>query len=120
MRARHRDGPRQSKLIDIAEPLRYDFDSFTFVSRQICKGNRLRLVIGSLNSIYFEKNYNSGGPVSDETVRDARPVTVRIFHDESHPSALYVPIGQLGLALLPQGCASVSHQDQGLFGPVHA
>jgi hypothetical protein len=25
---------------------------------------------------------------------DARSVTVRLYHDRSHPSALYVPMGQ--------------------------
>jgi putative CocE/NonD family hydrolase len=97
IRARYREGLREPKLIHTADPLRYDFECFTFVSRQIGKGSRLRLVIGPINSIYFEKNYNSGGIVSEETMNDARSVTVRLFHDESHPSALYVPLGQAEL-----------------------
>ena len=44
--------------------------------------------------MYAEKNYNAGGVVAGESVADARTVTVRLFHDESHVSALYVPIGQ--------------------------
>jgi hypothetical protein len=47
-----------------------------------------------MNSIYTQKNYNSGGVVSDETMKDARPVTVKLLHDKAHPSALYLPIGQ--------------------------
>jgi hypothetical protein len=41
-----------------------------------------------------EKNYNTGGVVAAESVREARTVTVKLFHDAEHPSVLYVPIGQ--------------------------
>jgi len=94
MRARHREGLRAAKLVTTKDALRYDFNSFTFVSRQVAKGSRLRLVVGPMNSIYTQKNYNSGGVVSDETMKDARPVTVKLLHDKAHPSALYLPIGQ--------------------------
>jgi putative CocE/NonD family hydrolase len=94
MRARYRESPRAEKLIDTTEPLRYDFDRFMFTSRQIKAGSRLRLVVGPINSIYGQKNYNSGRVVATESRDDARVVTVRLFHDEAHPSALYVPFGQ--------------------------
>lgn len=94
LRARYRESLRTAKLIDTREPLRYDFEHFTFVSRQIRKGHRLRLTIGPIHSIYWQKNYNSGGVVAEESLQDARCVTVRLFHDETHPSALYVPLGQ--------------------------
>jgi putative CocE/NonD family hydrolase len=93
-RARYRDSLREAKLIRTREPLKYEFDGFTFTSRLVRKGSRLRLVIGPVNSIYSQKNYNSGGDVSSETLRDARPVTVKLFHDRAHPSTLFVPIGQ--------------------------
>jgi uncharacterized protein len=94
LRARYRESLREERLIGTTEPLRYDFERFMFVSRQVKAGHRLRLVVGPINSIYVQKNYNSGGVVSDESMRDARPVTVRLFHDEAHPSALHVPLGQ--------------------------
>jgi putative CocE/NonD family hydrolase len=94
LRARYRESLREPKLISTEQPLRYDFKNFTFVSRMIKKGNRLRLVISPAHSMYLEKNYNAGGVVAEESVKDARTVTVRLFHDKSHPSALYVPIGQ--------------------------
>jgi putative CocE/NonD family hydrolase len=93
-RARYRESERQAKLVTTREPLKYDFDGFTFTSRMIRKGSRLRLVIGPLNSTFSQKNYNSGGDVSSETMRDARPVTVKLYHDRAHPSTLFVPIGQ--------------------------
>ena len=94
LRARYRESLRQEKLITTREPLRYDFNHFTFVSRQIAKGSRLRLVVGPINSIYLEKNYNSGGEVAAESMKDARPVIVKLYHDHDHPSALYVPFGR--------------------------
>jgi putative CocE/NonD family hydrolase len=94
LRARHRVGLRIEKLIETRAPLRYDFDRFTFVSRRIKQGHMLRLVIGPNTSIVWQKNYNSGKPVADETMADARAVTVRLYHDAAHPSALIVPIGQ--------------------------
>jgi putative CocE/NonD family hydrolase len=94
LRARYRESLRSETLITTKEPLRYDFERFTFISRQIKRGSRLRLVFGPINSIYSQKNYNTGGIVSDESMRVARPVTVTLFHDQSYPSALYVPFGQ--------------------------
>ena len=93
LRARYRESLRKAKLIDTREPLRYDFEHFTFISRQILKGHRLRLVVGPINSIHWQKNHNSGGIVAEESMDDARPVTVRLFHDGTYPSALYVPFG---------------------------
>jgi uncharacterized protein len=93
-RARYRESPRTAKLVTTREPLRYDFNGFTFTSRMLRQGSRLRLVVGPVNSINSQKNYNSGGDVSSESVRDARTVTVKLYHDRAHPSALFVPVGQ--------------------------
>lgn len=95
IRARYRVSLREESLIDTKNPLRYEFERFPFVARCIPKGNRLRLVFGPVNSIYSQKNYNSGKPVAEETVNDANSVRVRLYHDQSHRSTLYVPIGQV-------------------------
>jgi putative CocE/NonD family hydrolase len=94
MRARYREGLREPKPVRTKGALRYDFERFTFVSRMIRKGSRLRLVISPVNSIFSEKNYNSEGVVAQETVRDARAVNVTLVHDRGHPSVLWVPVGQ--------------------------
>jgi putative CocE/NonD family hydrolase len=93
LRARYRQSLRAERLIDALEPLRYDFEHFTFVARLLARGSRLRLTIGPIHSIHSQKNYQGGGVLVEETLRDARPVTVRLFHDAAHPSALYVPYG---------------------------
>jgi putative CocE/NonD family hydrolase len=94
LRARYRQSWREPRLITTRAPLRYDFERFTFMSQQIKKGSRLRLLISPINSIFSEKNYNSGGEVSSESMQDARTVTVTLYHDAAHESALYVPMGQ--------------------------
>jgi putative CocE/NonD family hydrolase len=94
IRARYRESLRDAKLITTKAPLRYDFERFPFVSQEIKKGSRLRLVIGPVNSLYFERNYNTGGVVAAESMQDARTVAVTLYHDRAHPSALYVPLGR--------------------------
>ncbi|MGH8250033.1 MAG: CocE/NonD family hydrolase [Steroidobacteraceae bacterium] len=94
LRARYRESLRQARLPAKNAVLRYDFERFTFVSRLVKKGSRLRLVVGPINSIYFQKNYNSGGVVAEESIEDARTVTVTLHHGRARASALYVPVGQ--------------------------
>lgn len=95
-RARYRESPREARAVEPGKALRYRFDGFTFVSRVLGKGSRLRLVIGPINSLHAEKNYNSGGVVAEESAKDARKVAVTLYHDRSRPSTLYVPIGRAG------------------------
>ncbi len=92
IRARYRESLRSARLVRTAEPLRYDFERFPFMAWRLKRGSRLRLVIGPVNSIYSQKNYNSGGIVAEETAGDGRPVRVRLFHDPERPSVLQVPL----------------------------
>jgi len=98
LRARYREDIRDPKLIASSEAMLYEFRGFTFISRQVKKGHRLRLVIAPFGRLveasFTQKNYNSGGVVADESIADARPVTVILFHDPSHPSVLSVPMGR--------------------------
>jgi putative CocE/NonD family hydrolase len=92
LRARYRTSAREARLVRPGAIERYDFHAFTFVARRLGKGSRLRLAIGPVNSMYAEKNWNAGGVVAEESVRDARTVTVTLYHDAAHPSALSLPI----------------------------
>jgi len=92
MRARYRRSVREPRLVTPGAIERYDFPGFTWFSRQVSAGSRLRLVIRSPNSINLEKNYNSGGVVADESGADARTAHVTVYHDAAHPSALTIPI----------------------------
>jgi putative CocE/NonD family hydrolase len=91
-RLRYRESVRQEKPVNPGETVRCDFDPGLFIARRMAKGSRLRLVISAPNSIYFEKNYNSGGVVANETAKEAHTAHVRILHDADHASVLDVPI----------------------------
>src|SRR6185503_8626881 len=80
LRGRYRESTRSTRLVDTADTLQYDFKHFTFVARRLQRGSRLRLVVGPLDSIYLQRNYNTGGDLASESREHARPVTVRLFH----------------------------------------
>ena len=92
LRARYRESARSETLVTPGVITRYEFDKFTFFSRRIAKGSRLRLVLTSPNSIYMEKNYNSGGVVAEEGARDAHTAHITLYHDAEHPSSLELPL----------------------------
>jgi uncharacterized protein len=91
-RLRYRDSLREAKLVKTGEIVKCDFDPGLFVARQLMKGSRLRLVISSPNSIFWQKNYCSGGVVGEETAKDARTCHVQIYHDATHASAIQLPL----------------------------
>jgi putative CocE/NonD family hydrolase len=98
LRARYRGGLRAPALIGTREPLRYEFNRFTFASRLIKRGHALRLTVAPtgrlIEGLFAQRNFNAGGIVAQESIEDARAVTVRLFHDGAHPSALHVPTGR--------------------------
>lgn len=98
LRARYRVSDREERLIDTTEPLLYDFDSFTFVSRVVGQASRLRLVIAPAASMELQRSYNSGRPLAEESVADAQTVTVRLHHTARLASTLLVPIGRSATA----------------------
>ncbi len=92
LRARYRKSFTRAQRVTPGKIERYEFNHFTFFSRRIARHSRLRLLINSPNSIYFQKNYNSGGAVAEETARDARVAHVTLYHDAQHPSFLDAPV----------------------------
>jgi uncharacterized protein len=93
-RLRYRESLREPKLVKPGEIVRCDLNPGLFVARRLMKGSRLRLVISSPNSILWQKNYNSGGVVADETAKDARTAHMKIYHDPEHASAIQLRIGE--------------------------
>jgi len=91
-RLRYRESLREAKLVKPGEIVKCDFDPGLFVARRLMKGSRLRLVVYSPNSIFWQKNYNSGGVVADETAKDARTAHVKVYHDAQHASAIELPL----------------------------
>jgi putative CocE/NonD family hydrolase len=91
-RLRYRESLREAKLVKPGEIVKCDFDPGLFVARRLMKGSRLRLVVYSPNSIFWQKNYNSGGVVADETAKDARTAHIKVYHDALHTSAIELPL----------------------------
>jgi putative CocE/NonD family hydrolase len=91
-RLRYRESLREAKFVKPGEIVRCEFDPGLFVARRLMKGSRLRLVVSSPNSIFWEKNYNTAGVVADETASDARTAHVKIYHDNTHASAIQLPL----------------------------
>jgi hypothetical protein len=92
MRARYRESLRTAKPVEAGKIEKYVFDNFTFFSRKIAQGSRVRLLVRSINSPGAEKNYNSGGVVAAETGKDAKTAHISLIHDPEHPCALELPI----------------------------
>jgi len=92
LRARYRESKRVEKLVTPGEINLFTFDGFTFFSRRIARGSRLRLIISCPNTIYLEKNYNSGGVVAEESGKDGHIAHVTLYHDKDHPSCLELPL----------------------------
>ena len=92
MRARYRNSLRKEELAVPGEIDLYRFDRFSFFSRTVSKGSRLRLVIKCLNSPVWQKNFNSGGVVALETAKDARKAVITLHHDRGNPSVLELPV----------------------------
>lgn len=92
MRARYRNSMSRAELVKPSEINLYTFDTFDFFSRRLTRGSRLRLVFGPLNSPAWEKNYNSGGIVAEESARDARKARITLYHDARYPSRLVLPV----------------------------
>jgi putative CocE/NonD family hydrolase len=92
MRARYRESRERERLVEPGAVLPYRFDTFPFFSRLLAKGSRLRLFLRCPNTIYLQKNYNSGRVVANETIADARVAHVTVYHDAQRPSALTLPV----------------------------
>jgi putative CocE/NonD family hydrolase len=92
MRARYRKSLSRPERVTPGKVELYELDQSFFFSRRLTKGCRLRLIIHSLNVPYFQKNYNSGGVVADETAKDARKAVIKVFHDKRYPSCIELPV----------------------------
>src|SRR5262249_25839655 len=94
LRARYRNSLEKESLVPLSQPVRYDFSGFTWFSRRVAQGRRLRLGVSRINSSGVQKNYNSRGVVSDETAKDPRAAHGPLYHDAEHPSGLEIPVVQ--------------------------
>ena len=77
-------------------PERVVFDRFTFFSRQIAPGSRLRLFLRPANGLTQQRHYNGPGAVSLQAKEDARTAVVRLHMGPQTPSTLTLPVVTAG------------------------
>jgi putative CocE/NonD family hydrolase len=92
LRARYRRSLKEAEPLTPGEVNVYEFETFRFFARRVARGSRLRLVLSPVNSVYWERNYNGGGVVAEESGRDARVARVTLHHDTRRQSFLEVPL----------------------------
>jgi len=92
LRARYRNSLSKEELITPGKIQKYNFTSSFFLVRKLQKGSRIRFIFRALNNPFWQKNFNSGGKVEEETAEDAKIATIKLYHDKEHPSYIEIPI----------------------------
>lgn len=91
LRARFRSSLARPSLVTPGKPFLARFE-LPFIARDVPAGSRLRLVVRSLHSLFLARNFNGGGEVAAESVRDARTAQVEVLGSEAHPSFVEVAV----------------------------
>ena len=91
LRTRYRHSLWKAELVKPGKRERYEFE-FPFFARQVERGSRLRLLVTGLNSLWWERNYHTGGVVADEGAADARTAHLTLHHDKDYASYLELPV----------------------------
>lgn len=94
-RARYRQSYREAVLIDTDAPQLFEFDVFSFASRRLVKGSKLRFVFDAPNSIYIQRNYNSSKPVAQQTPDDSLVSEITMVLGGPDGAALTLPLRTL-------------------------
>lgn len=92
LRARHRDGLREVRMMEAGVVEKLLFKRFYWFSRRVAKDSRLRLFIRPANGLQQQRHYNAAKPVHEQTAEDARTATVRLHHSDEYPSRLVLPV----------------------------
>jgi len=92
MRARYRNSLEKPELVTLGTINQYKFDGFFYNVRELSKGSRLRFTLTAINSHQFQKNYNSGGVVSEESSEDAVTAEISLHHSGKYQSFITLPV----------------------------
>jgi putative CocE/NonD family hydrolase len=103
LRARFREGTE--RLVEPGRVARYRSTRAWWNSIRLPAGSRLRLVVGPVDSEYWQRNFNSGGRLGHETAKDARVATVEIVHGGRQSSTIDLPIAPAADAVPPSRVA---------------
>jgi uncharacterized protein len=89
VRARYRESTARPSPIEPGQVYEYTID-LGATANVFTAGHRIRLEISSSNFPRFDRNPNTGRPVSGEA--ELRPAMQTIFHDATRPSHVVLPI----------------------------
>ena len=89
LRARYRESTKEATPIVPGEIYRYEIDLWA-TSNVFKAGHRIRVYVSSSNFPRFNRNPNTGAPISGS--QGMVKATQTIYHDAAHPSALVVPL----------------------------
>lgn len=94
LRLRYRDGLAR-EVFDHSAPFRATFENLPFVARRLAEGSCVRLTLRTLCSIHFQRNFQGGGTVDDESAAEARAGFITVHHDAVHISLVDLPLAAL-------------------------
>ena len=92
LRARYRESLEEATLAIPGEVALYRFKNSFFTHRKLLKSSRIAVHIEPLDPFSFQRNYNSGKDVSEETKADAVTAKVSLHHSKKYPSYLKLPV----------------------------
>lgn len=91
LRARFRKSLSKPELLDPGAIYEYEI-TLGHTAMVFLAGHKLRLDVTSSNFPAFDRNSNSGKPLTQTQLTDIRPSRQMIFHDSSRPSRVTLPV----------------------------
>jgi len=95
VRARHREPGGPEVLLEPDAIYRFELNLGS-ASWRFAPGHRLRLEVSSSSFPRYSRNANSRVHPNNARFSDFRVAVQRVFHDRDHPSALLLPLVELG------------------------
>jgi putative CocE/NonD family hydrolase len=94
IRARYRESSTEPKPITPDEV--YEYRIALGPTAQVFEaGHRVRLQVSSSDFPQWDRNLNTGGPLGQEGITQARVATQIVLHDADHPSRLTLWVVEL-------------------------
>ena len=94
IRARYRESSTEPKPITPDEVYEYRIDLGP-TAQVFEAGHRVRLQVSSSDFPQWDRNLNTGGPLGQEGIAQARVATQTVLHDADHPSRLTLWVVEL-------------------------
>lgn len=93
MRARYREGFDKQVLLEPNKPAKLAWH-IGWTSIILDRGHRLRVTIASSGAPLYEPNNQTGSPQTIDWMKETKPALNTIWHDQSHPSRVLLPVAK--------------------------